>query len=98
VIIEVAVGGSDEMLGDSITEQNVGHAVLYIVNSALIESLGGGGVVRSVRTFRKKHTEKDECPVVVELWVCKERWKESVNEGSSKSDVGIVTIIRYVYS
>ena len=47
---------------------------------------------------KKRHTEKNECPVGVELWVCKERWKESVNKGSSKSDVGVMTVIRYEYS
>ena len=43
MIVEVAVGGSDEMLGDSVTEQNVGHAVLSTVHSGLIESCGGRG-------------------------------------------------------
>jgi len=38
VDIEVAVGGSNEMLGDSVAEKNVNHPVLYIVNSGLIES------------------------------------------------------------
>ena len=38
VVVEVAVSGSNEMLRDSATEYNVGHSVLYIVNSGLIES------------------------------------------------------------
>lgn len=38
VVVEVAVGGSNEMLRDNTTEHNVVHSVLYIVNPGLIES------------------------------------------------------------
>lgn len=37
VDVEVAVGGSNELLWDSVTEENVGYSVLYIVNPGFIE-------------------------------------------------------------
>ena len=38
VVVEVAVGGSNEMFGDGVTEEDVGHSVLYVVNSGLVKS------------------------------------------------------------
>ena len=58
VVVEVAIGGSNEMLGDSVAEENVGYSVLYIVNSGLIESYkkkekGVGSVIESMMRTRK---------------------------------------------
>ena len=56
----------------------------------------GVGVIESMMRFYKnerRHTENDECPVGVEVWVFKERCKELVYKGPSKSDVGVMTVV-----
>ena len=42
---------------------------------------------------RKKHTDKDERPVVVEVWVCKKRCKEVLREGPGKSDIRVMAVV-----
>lgn len=50
------------------------------------------------RKSKEKLTKKNERPVDVEVWVFKERWKESVYKGTSESDVGVMTVVGCVYS
>ena len=45
------------------------------------------------RKTKERHTERDECPVGVEVWVRKEGWKESIYKVPSKSDVGVMTVV-----
>lgn len=60
------------------------------------KKVGGGffeSMMRSRKKIERRHTEKDECLFGVEVWVCKERWKESVYKGPSKSDVGVMSVV-----
>ena len=63
-----------------------------VSSKAKEERKGSWGFIKSMMR-KKEHTEKNERPVGVEVWVRKERWKESVYEGASKSDVGVVTVV-----
>jgi len=44
----------------------------------------------------QRHTEKDECPFAVEIWVFQERCKEVPRKFRSKSDIGVMTVVCYV--
>jgi hypothetical protein len=41
----------------------------------------------------KKHTEEDESPCTIKVWICKERCKEAIRKLPGNSDTGVMTVV-----
>ena len=98
MVVECGIRSSNEVWGNGTTEENSYNPVLRSTGWCFIESYRVGFVsYRLVVEWNldreKRHTEEDESPCAIKVWVCKERCKEAICKLPSNSDAGIMTVV-----